>query len=130
VSHIDQNVLNELLAECDKVADARYEAGQRKYGPNKYLDIDTLQHAVDEVVDLLNYARFTYVKLRLLQQGLANKIQADGSVAEPIGPEMPGKPTPLEPTGLIPTGFITVSEPGDERRHINTETEAPGCGLH
>lgn len=92
MSNIDQNDLNRLLRECAAEAESRYEAGQKKYGPNKYLEIDTLQHAIDEVLDLFNYARFTYVKLRLVQDGLANKIQANGEVAYPIGPEMPGKP--------------------------------------
>jgi hypothetical protein len=101
VTGIPQEKLNKLLADCVIEGERRYDAGQQKYGPNTYLNIDTLQHAIDEVVDLFNYARFTYVKLRLLQEGLVNSLREDGQVtypmgkvATPIGPEMPGKQPP------------------------------------
>lgn len=85
----------DLLEECDKRIWERYEAGQKKYGADSYLEVDTIQHAIDEILDLINYARFTYVKLRLFQKDLLKGVHADGSVATAVGPEMPGKQKPL-----------------------------------
>lgn len=51
------------------------EMGADRYGPYKFLGTDTLQEAMDEVVDLANYARMTYIKLWLLQQEIAKLAQ-------------------------------------------------------
>lgn len=79
--------------EYDSVCLERHELGERKYGPGTWLGIDTLQHAMDEVADLGNYARFTWIKLRMLQELLGG----DGSTAAAIpGNEMLGKPAGQE----------------------------------
>lgn len=99
-----------LLEECDKKIWERYEAGQKKYGADTYLEIDTVQHAIDEVLDLINYARFTYVKLRLLQKDLLEKVHADGSVASATGPEMPGKQKPLQKPAPTDKSWLEVDK--------------------
>lgn len=70
----------ELNEEFDRFTYERHVAGEEKYGAGTWLKVDTLQHAMDEVLDLANYARFTYVKLRLLQDGLAEFL-SDKTVA-------------------------------------------------
>lgn len=53
--------------EFDNLCQQRHEMGEKKYGPGKFLDVDTMDEALMEIVDLANYARYTYVKVRLLQ---------------------------------------------------------------
>lgn len=58
-----QSFVDEFAAMCQQ----RHEMGAEKYGPVKFLSIDSLQMALEEVVDLANYAMYTYIKLRILQ---------------------------------------------------------------
>jgi hypothetical protein len=68
--------MQEALADAFREADEsfirrtqeRLDLGDKKYGPLHFLEVDTLEEAIDEVLDLANYARFTYIKLYLLQQ--------------------------------------------------------------
>lgn len=73
----EQEALAEKVAgysqEFDEVCQARHNMGEEKYGPGKFLNVDTMDEALQEVADLANYARYTYVKVRLLQ----DRIQAE-----------------------------------------------------
>lgn len=60
--------------EFDTLCTERHEMGAEKYGPGKFLTVDTLQEAIEEIVDLSNYARYTFVKLRALQDRLPEII--------------------------------------------------------
>jgi hypothetical protein len=66
--------LPSILAEADTAfvdeAAHRLQLGEEKYGPFKFLGADTLQEAMEEVLDLGNYARMTYIKLYILQKQL------------------------------------------------------------
>jgi hypothetical protein len=64
------DIIVELSLEFDEATMARHRMGAEKYGPGKFLTVDTLQEALDEVVDLANYARYTYIRLRLLQEAI------------------------------------------------------------
>lgn len=66
----DAELLQELSDEYDKRCHERHVMGEEKYGPGTWLDIDTLEAAIDEIIDLGNYIRFTFIKLRLLQESL------------------------------------------------------------
>jgi hypothetical protein len=76
-----EDKLNEYAREFDEKCHERHVEGEKKYGAGTWLGIDTLQHAMDEVLDLGNYARFTYCKLRMIQDNLAT-ILADRSIAK------------------------------------------------
>lgn len=54
--------------EFDILTAKRHAMGEEKYGPGTFLGVDTMQEAMDEVADLANYARYTYIKLRVLQE--------------------------------------------------------------
>lgn len=58
-----QDYVNEFVAMCQQ----RHEMGAEKYGPVNFLRVDSLQMAIEEVVDLANYAMYTFIKLRILQ---------------------------------------------------------------
>jgi hypothetical protein len=70
-------IIAALSREFDEVTQQRHKAGALKYGPGKFLTVDTLQEACDEVADLANYARYTYIKLRLLQESIMRQVESE-----------------------------------------------------
>jgi hypothetical protein len=64
----------------DEGCQRRHEVGQKKYGELTFLDNDTVAMAMEEVLDLANYARYTYIKLFLLQQAVANALEEEPDV--------------------------------------------------
>lgn len=95
-----EDKINELSREFDQRCFNKHQLGEEKYGPGTWLGVDTLEHALDEMVDMANYIRMTYIKIRMLQEGIA-RIQTERQTAAPIaGKEMIGKETLLQ--GGIP----------------------------
>lgn len=76
-------------AEFDQVCAERWAKGAEEYGPFNFMEVNTLEMAMEEVVDLANYARMTYLKLYHLREFLAAKANA--------GPEF--GPQNFKPTG-------------------------------
>jgi hypothetical protein len=72
---LDASALQKLLraadAEFDTRSAERLALGAEKYGAFKFLSVDTLEEAMQEILDLGNYARMTYIKLRLLKEEIA-----------------------------------------------------------
>lgn len=62
----------------------RHNKGQEKYGPIKFMDVNTLIEAMEEVVDLANYALYTFIKLWILNMQV-QKLQVD--TPDLIGPQ-------------------------------------------
>jgi hypothetical protein len=92
--------INQFSREFDDRCFAKHELGEEKYGPGTWLGIDTMEHALDEIVDLGNYVRMTFIKLRMLQEGIA-AMQADGSTAAPLpGKEMLGHASIIQTKGI------------------------------
>lgn len=80
--------IQELSNEFDDRCQKRHEMGEQKYGAGTWMNIDTLEMAIEEILDMANYIRFTYIKLRLIQE----QFGADHSTASPQpGNEMMGK---------------------------------------
>lgn len=52
----------------------RHEMGEQKYGPIRFMEVNTLTEAMDEVVDLANYALYTFMKLYVLNQQMQNVV--------------------------------------------------------
>jgi hypothetical protein len=61
----------------------RHEMGQEKYGPIKFMTVNTLEEAMEEVVDLANYALYTFMKLHVLNEQLQKILPKEGH--EPLG---------------------------------------------
>jgi hypothetical protein len=62
--------------EFDEMCEQRHKAGAEKYGPGKFLTVDTIEEALQELVDLANYTRYTFIKLRMLQEAIL--VQGEG----------------------------------------------------
>jgi hypothetical protein len=60
----------EAAMEFDELCRHRWDRGAEKYGPGKFLTVDTMNEALYEVADLSNYARMTFIRIRLLQRQL------------------------------------------------------------
>jgi hypothetical protein len=75
---LDASEFKQLLAKADadfvQACVDRMELGEQQYGPFKFMEADTLQEAMDEVIDLVNYGRMTYIKLSLLQANLQKML--------------------------------------------------------
>jgi hypothetical protein len=76
----------------DRMCQERHDMGRTKYGTLTFLEMPTLHMALEEIADLANYARYTFVKVALLQwriKQLQNKAvtEKDGfhSTSEVLG---------------------------------------------
>lgn len=99
--------LAELSSEFDAACQQRHVMGEEKYGPGTWLGIDTFEAALDELVDLANYIRFTYIKIRLLQEAL----DGDGSTPTPLpGNERMGKESQVPTQSENVHGFVSLSQ--------------------
>jgi hypothetical protein len=56
---------------------ARHKMGEEKYGPFKFMEVDAFDEMAEELVDMANYARYNFIKLRLIQQNLAVLVQPE-----------------------------------------------------
>lgn len=91
---MSEDSIAEAIAEAslifDQMCQERHTKGAEKYGPLKFLSANTLEEAMEEVVDLANYARYTFIKLWWMNQ------QIDEATAKyqdtPIGDIVSGKP--------------------------------------
>jgi hypothetical protein len=66
--------IQELAEEFWERVGVRYDAGAVKYGPGKFLTLDTMEEALNEMADLANYAMMSYVRVRLLQEALESRM--------------------------------------------------------
>lgn len=67
-------LLVQFSEDFDNACTMRHAMGAEKYGPGKFLTVDTIEEALQEIVDLSNYARYTYIKFRMLQMWLAKGL--------------------------------------------------------
>ena len=79
-----QDRVNEANVLFDRMCVQRHAVGQEKYGPVKFMDVNTLNEAMEEVVDIANYARYTFVKLYVLNLQIDKII---GDVPDMLGPQ-------------------------------------------
>lgn len=87
--------LQELSDRFSQACQDKHTLGEQKYGPGTWVGVDTLAMMQDEIVDMANYARFSWIRLEIIRQ----MMDASGEVAEPLpGTEMLGK------EGFFPTG--------------------------
>jgi hypothetical protein len=90
--------LQALSDEFDEACHERHEMGEEKYGPNTWHEANTLAMMQDEIVDIANYARYSWIKLQMLRMTLDVVM---GDVQQPLpGKEMLGKGSFLQ-TGRV-----------------------------
>lgn len=110
--NIDLDLLQQLSDEFSDLADQRHEMGAEQYGPVKFLTVDTIRMAAEELADLANYSRYLYMKLRIIEESLRERgIDLSASLAEEAGRQ---NTVPPGPTSFVPSsevqGFLPVKE--------------------
>lgn len=81
-----QQLAQEASEEFDELCRHRHELGRQKYGDGKFLTVDTLEEALFELSDLANYAKYTFVRIRLLQAQL--EVLSEGESAKDFTKEL------------------------------------------
>jgi hypothetical protein len=93
---LEMEAFAELLEEAnrafDKSCQDRHAAGAEKYGAIGFFERNTVSEAMDEVVDLSNYARYTYVKLYIMN------LQLDAALGEEETAEFQPNVPSMEPS--------------------------------
>lgn len=92
---MDAEIIQKLSDMFDAECQARHEMGEEKYGPVKFMTVNSIEEAMAEIVDLANYARYTYIKLALLT--------ASAPVESLIGPQPVINEVPI-PDSIKQTG--------------------------
>lgn len=103
-------LLEEINKEFFDFCKERQDEGAQTYGPVAFLQNDMFQYMMEELADLANYARFAYIKLRLMER-LANERGVDMSPS-PIGEVRIAHEVPFGPTAFVGVGevFSLLSE--------------------
>jgi hypothetical protein len=82
------DAITEANAAFSEMSQERHNMGAEKYGAFKFLGANTLEEAMFELVDLGNYARYTFIKLYLMNLQISAKY---GEM------DMPASFTPSKP---------------------------------
>lgn len=88
MTETNDEALGEAIAEAslqfDQMCQDRHNRGAEKYGPLKFLGANTLEEALEELVDLANYARYTFIKIWFLNQQLDQVVVPDTEIGKII----------------------------------------------
>jgi len=74
-----QQYTTDFFAQCQ----IKHDEGEREYGQLQFFDSNTLIEAMDQVCGLANYAMYTYIKLRMINDDIQKLI---GDQPEMLGP--------------------------------------------
>lgn len=55
-------------SEFFDLCEIRHNTGAQEYGPFNFLDVNLPEFIYEEIADIANYARFLYIKMRLLEE--------------------------------------------------------------
>lgn len=70
-----QGLIQQASNDLDEACLHRHQVGQEKYGELTFFDKDTLAMAMEEIADMMNYMRYTWIKLWLMQRAITKKVQ-------------------------------------------------------
>ena len=63
----DDQVVATLITEFDTFCEARHNDGAAEYGSTGFMKNNMFNMIVEELADAVNYMRYQYVKMRLLE---------------------------------------------------------------
>ncbi len=67
-SMVTTEMLERLNLEFFELCEQRHNTGADEYGPLKFLDVNLPEFIYEELADFANYARFLYIRVRLLEE--------------------------------------------------------------
>ncbi len=105
---VTPEMLEVLNLEFFELCQQRHDAGADEYGPLNFLDVDLPTFIYEEIADIANYARFLYIRVRLLEEmarerGLDLSTAFTGEVRDED--EVPPSASTFVPKSEIP-GFL------------------------
>jgi hypothetical protein len=68
-------LIQQASDELDNTCLQRHQRGQEKYGDLTFFDADTVEMAMEEVADMMNYMRYTWIKLWLLRRSIYKIVE-------------------------------------------------------
>ena len=101
-----------LSVEFDTLRALRHEVGAEEYGEVAFLKAPLVRMAAEELADLCNYARYMYIKLRIMEDTLdAGGIDLSAELVEEVWDD---NQIPLGAASFIPgekvQGFFPKAE--------------------
>ena len=79
-SVVTTEMLEQLNLEFFELCEERHNKGADEYGPLNFLNVDLPTFIYEELADFANYARFLYIRVRLLEE-IASERGIDLSAA-------------------------------------------------
>jgi len=81
-------LMEKFNEEFFELTQKRHEAGAVEYGPINFLGVDLPTFIYEEMADIANYARYIYIRMRLLEEyarenGIDMSAPFTGEVREP-----------------------------------------------
>ena len=104
--------IEQLNEEFIDFCNERSIEGAETYGQYAFLENDMFQYMLEEIADLANYARFTYIKLRLMEE-TARESGIDMSPS-PLGEIRTDHEVPLGASAFTPQHKVSGFLPGEE----------------
>lgn len=96
---MENQVIEYLSQEFDRICQERHEVGAQEYGAKKFLEpqTDLVKMIGEELTDMANYARYLYIRVRMME---LNASQAGLSfLQEPQGESVNVGPEAFTPAG-------------------------------
>jgi predicted negative regulator of RcsB-dependent stress response len=66
-SEYDPALIQSLTDAFDAMCQDKHDMGAKKYGPVKFMKVNSISEAMEELVDMSNYVRYTWIKFALLK---------------------------------------------------------------
>lgn len=92
--------INDLSIEFGNLCQQRHMDGAAKYGAFAFMGKDMIREAGEELADLANYARYAYIKLRLMELTITENQAEFDAWRQSMVTEAPERPQ----HGFTPNG--------------------------
>lgn len=110
--HVTKELLQELSDEFDEFCQERHDEGAKEYGELNFLRVDLPQFIYEELADIVNYSRFLYIRLRILEEAARERgldISASLTKEEGEGNQVSHGPSAFVSSEKI-SGFLPDSD--------------------
>lgn len=110
--NVTEELLQKLHEEFEELTYARHQRGAEEYGPVNYLKVDLPQFIYEEMADIANYARYLYVRVRILEEAARERgLDLSAGLSQEGGKpnQVPYGPTAFTPSAAL-SGFLSDKE--------------------
>ena len=83
--HVDRDKVSKLENDFIGLIESRARTGAEEYGEFTFMKNNTFDMMIEELADIVNYCRFTYIKLRIFQEEVQNALSEHRSDLDVAG---------------------------------------------